>query len=81
MIDRLETWRVYRATIPLSFLQISNLYTVPTRFYESLNGCVNYARFPKSGHINICQHDRTLVGKLAMSSVALHLVQMFLRGY
>ena len=36
MVDRLETCRVYRATIPLSFLQISDLYTVPTRFYESL---------------------------------------------
>ena len=43
MIDRLETCRVYRATIPLSFLQISDLYTLPTRFYESLKdkiGCV-----------------------------------------
>ena len=37
MVDRLETCRVYRATIPLSFLQISDLYTVPTRFYGSLN--------------------------------------------
>ena len=37
MIERLETCRVYRATIPLSFLQISDLCTVPTRFYESLN--------------------------------------------
>ena len=37
MIDRLETCRVYRATIPLSFLQIIDPYTVPTRFYESLN--------------------------------------------
>ena len=37
MTDTLETCRVYRATIPLSFLQISDLYTVPTRFYESLN--------------------------------------------
>ena len=37
MIDRLETCRVYRATIPLSFLQISDLCTVPIRFSESLN--------------------------------------------
>ena len=36
-MDRLETFRIYRATIPLSFLQILDLYTVPTRFYESLN--------------------------------------------
>ena len=35
--DDRKTCRVYRATIPLSFLQISDLYTVPTRFYESLN--------------------------------------------
>ena len=33
MVDRFETCRVYRATIPLSFLKISDLYTVPTRFY------------------------------------------------
>ena len=37
MIDRLESCNGYRATIPLSFLQISDLCTVPTRFYESLN--------------------------------------------
>ena len=36
-MDTLETFRVYRATIPLSFLQILNLYTVSSRFYESLN--------------------------------------------
>ena len=29
MVDRLVTSRDYRATIPLSFLQISVLYTVP----------------------------------------------------
>ena len=33
-----ETCRVYNATIiPLSSLQVSDLYVVPTRFYESLN--------------------------------------------
>ena len=37
MTDRLETCRVYRATIPLSLLQISDLYIAPTRFYELLN--------------------------------------------
>ena len=43
-------------TIPLSFLQISDLYTVPIRFYESLNEknrmCELWhnARFPKSSH-------------------------------
>ena len=38
-MDTLETFRVYRATIPLTFLQILDLYTatVPTRFYGSLN--------------------------------------------
>ena len=54
MIDRLETCRVYRATIPLSFLQILDLYTVPTRFSESLkdkNWMCELCMFPKSGHI------------------------------
>ena len=37
MIDRLESCSGYRAIIHLSFLQISDLCTVPTRFYESLN--------------------------------------------
>ena len=37
MVDRLETSSDYRAIIPLSF-QISDLYTVPIRFYESLKG-------------------------------------------
>ena len=37
MIDRLESCNGYRATIHLSFLQMSDLCTVPTRFYESLN--------------------------------------------
>ena len=36
-MDTLETFRVYRATIPLSFLQILDLYTVSSGFYESLN--------------------------------------------
>ena len=51
MIDILETCNVnvYRATLPLSHLQIAVLYNVPTRFYESLNDkieCVNNACFP-----------------------------------
>ena len=37
MTDRLETCRVYRATIPLSLLQISDLYTVSTRLYDLLS--------------------------------------------
>ena len=36
-MGRSETYRIYRATIPLLFLQISDPYGVPTRFYESLN--------------------------------------------
>ena len=44
MTDRHETCRVYRATIPLSLLQISDLYMVPTRFSESLNE--KYSRGP-----------------------------------
>ena len=37
MVDRFETCRVYRATIPLSLLEISDLHTVPTTFYVSFN--------------------------------------------
>ena len=36
-MDTLETFRVYRATIPLSFLEILHLYTAFSGFYESLN--------------------------------------------
>ena len=50
--DRSETLQVYTATISLSSLQILDLYVIPTRFYESKIGCVNYARFfSKSGYI------------------------------
>ena len=51
MTDRLETYRVFRAIIPLSFLQISDLYTVQT-FYASLNEkdqMCGLCTFPKSG--------------------------------
>ena len=37
MIDTLEPFRAYKTTIPLSFLQILDLYTVSSKFYESLN--------------------------------------------
>ena len=45
--------------IPLQFLQISDLHTVPTRFYESLNAkirCVNYMHFFPNPvtHVRIC---------------------------
>ena len=49
-------FRDYRYTISLLFLKVSMLYNIPCDFYGSLNeqiGCVNYARFPKSGHICI----------------------------
>ena len=36
-MDTLETFRVYRATIPLLFLQILELYTLSSGFYESWN--------------------------------------------
>ena len=36
-MDTLEAFRTYRGSIPLSFLQILDLYTVPIRFYVSLN--------------------------------------------
>ena len=38
IIERSETCRVYRATIPLSSPLISDIYTVPARLYESSNG-------------------------------------------
>ena len=38
MADLFETCRDYRVTIPLSFLKISELCDIPSRFYESLNG-------------------------------------------
>ena len=37
MTDLLESYRDYKATIPLSLLQILVLYSVPYRIYESLN--------------------------------------------
>ena len=37
MKDKLETFRGYRTTIPLSFLQMLDLCIVPSGFYESLN--------------------------------------------
>ena len=41
-----ETCRVYNATIPLSSLQVSDLYVVPTRFYESSNEQIWMHVFP-----------------------------------
>ena len=50
-MDTLETFRVYRATIPLSFLHILDLYTVSSGFYESLNEENRMCElFPKFGH-------------------------------
>ena len=37
MIDKLKTFRGYRTTFPLLFLQILDLCIVPSGFYESLN--------------------------------------------
>ena len=37
MMDTLETFRSYRATIPLSFLQMLDLCIVLSGFYESMN--------------------------------------------
>ena len=47
LVDKLETCGVYRAAIPLPFMQILDLYTVPTRLYGSLNikNLVNYAAY------------------------------------
>ena len=60
MTDRSDTFRDCRITIALSFLKVSNLYTIPCGFYGSPNGqigCVKYACFPKSGHIYNCGID------------------------
>ena len=37
MPEQPETYGVCKMTIPLLILQISDLYVIPTRFYESLN--------------------------------------------
>ena len=37
MPDKPETCKVCEVTVPLLFMQISNFFTVTTRFYESLN--------------------------------------------
>ena len=37
MSDQPETCRVCKVTIPSLFLQILDLFTVPAKFYESLN--------------------------------------------
>ena len=66
MVRTLKTYRVYRATIPLSFLQISDLCTVPTRFYGSLNDKNQTMHiFPNpvtySLHYNKCELQSTQV--------------------
>ena len=37
MMDRCETFTDCRTTIPLSFLKVSHLNTIPCGFYESPN--------------------------------------------
>ena len=52
--DRCETFRNCRTNIPLSFLKVSIFTPLLVVFMDlrmSKIGCVNYARFPKSGHI------------------------------
>ena len=56
MTYRFETFRNNKGIVAmvLQSLKVSHLY--PSRFYDSPNlkiGYVNYARFPKSGHIYI----------------------------
>ena len=63
MVDSIETCRDYRTTIPLSTLKSSKLCDFPFRFYESLNGknrMLNYAHFPKSGHIYLLIANRRI---------------------
>ena len=37
MMDRYQTFKDYRATVPLLSQKISDLYTIPYRFYGSPN--------------------------------------------
>ena len=53
MADRFDTCRIYRAIL---FLYHTEIYTVPTRFFESLNEqnwMCELCTFPKYGHICI----------------------------
>ena len=81
LMDKFQTFRNCRTTIPLSFLKLLGQNIVPYGFYESPNaqlneiGCVNYVRFPKSGHnyyysyiiyimclcVSVCGHNITLL--------------------
>ena len=54
MTDRCETLRDYKTTIPLSSLRVSNVFTIQSDFLDLQMckiRCINYACFPKSGHI------------------------------
>ena len=56
MVYRYETLRDDKGIVVLQSLKVSYLSLISNGFYESpkLNNwtvCVNYARFPKSGHI------------------------------
>ena len=54
MVYRFDTFRDGKGIVVLQSLKVSHLFVIPNRFYESPKlkiGCVNYAHFPKSGHI------------------------------
>ena len=56
-VDKYGTYKDYRTTILLSVLNVSNLFAIRCGCNGSINAkirCVNYARFPKSGHIIMC---------------------------
>ena len=54
MVFRYETFRNDKGIVVLQSVKVSHLSIIPNRFCESPKlkiGCMNYARFPKSGHI------------------------------
>ena len=54
MVYTFETSSDNKGIVALQSLNVSHLFVIPNRFYESpnlKNGCINYARFPKSSHI------------------------------
>ena len=57
MMDRCKTFTNCRTTIPLLFLKVSHLNTIPCGFYESpneQNRMCELCTFSKSGHIYAC---------------------------
>ena len=65
MVDGLETCRVYRATIPLSFLQISYLYTVEPVYYGHLGTSQKCPDYQDVLIFQVSLHDNVSFGTTA----------------